>query len=206
MAIAGAGLKQIPRQERRIIEDIRILVEKLTGNTDNKDFAALTQKELIDLGILARDRRGNLVNALTSSTSTITNVLFRLLEETFFLGGSVTTAVFTIGAEAANVINVGVQLRNGNNENIPDNRNIIVYLADSSDGSDYVGTAPSGAVAIGTDGVLIDLTGAKKIFSVISDSSGVFDINITEGGAKTLYMVVAGSNNIVITSAAITFV
>lgn len=112
----------------------------------------------------------------------------------------------TPGAEAANVVNVAFVVKSDKNQNTLAVPSVIdFYFSDASTGLGYVATAPSGAVAIGTNGSLIDLTGAKKVFRGITTAAGLLDINITEAGAKTLYVVVIAPNQRIIPSAACTW-
>lgn len=114
-------------------------------------------------------------------------------------------AKFTIGAEAANVINVAIQLTDANYNDLGYRAHLRAYLSDDANGDSVVATAPSGAVAIGTDGLLYDVDAAKKMFFLTSESDGDIDINITEAGAKTLYLVLCLPNGKLKVSGAITF-
>ena len=113
-------------------------------------------------------------------------------------------ASFVIGAEGANVINVGIQLKYDKSRVDSVRRACHAYLSDDANGDSIVATAPSGTVVIGTDGVLLDIGAAKKHFFLISESDGDIDINITEAGVKTLYLVLVLGGRL-IPSAAITF-
>lgn len=114
-------------------------------------------------------------------------------------------ASFVIGAEAGNVINVGIQLKYDKSQADTVRRAVHAYLSDDANGDSIVATAPSGAVAIGTDGVLYDIGAAKKHFFLVSESDGDIDINITEAGVKTLYLVLVMPNGRLVPSTAITF-
>lgn len=109
---------------------------------------------------------------------------------------SATEATFTVGAEATNVINVAVKLNVAGN--------VFAYLSDDSSGNTLAGTAPSGGVAIGTDGLLIPMV-ANKAWRVTTESDGEFDVNITETGADTWYLVVVLADGTLSVSGAITF-
>jgi hypothetical protein len=108
---------------------------------------------------------------------------------------SVTDVDFTVGAEAGNVINVGVKLNTAGS--------VFAYISDNADGSTVAGTAPD-TVAIGTDGLAIPLV-AGKAFQLVSEADGDIDINITEVGADTWYLVVVLSTGEIRVSGAITF-
>lgn len=113
-------------------------------------------------------------------------------------------ATFVIGVEGSNIINVGIQLKADRSGADSTRRACHAYLSDDANGDSIVATAPSGAVAIGTDGVLFDYGAAKKHFLLVSESDGDIDINITEAGVKTLYLVLVLGNRLV-PSGAITF-
>ncbi len=112
-------------------------------------------------------------------------------------------ATFVIGAEAANVINVGIQLRYGGAD-IAERSAVRMYLSDDANG-DSISAAPD-SVAIGTDGVIIDPYAASQSFMAVSESDGDIDIDITEaGGADTFYLVVILPDGSLVVSSAITF-
>jgi len=121
-------------------------------------------------------------------------------------------AEFTIGDEAADAINVAIQLKGPSSTDLQARASVLAYLSDDAYGDSVVATEPSGAVAIGTDGLLIPiLTGAsaaelaKSIFQLTSESDGDIDIDITEAGAKTLYLVLVMPDGRLVVSDAIAF-
>jgi len=95
-------------------------------------------------------------------------------------------ADFSIGTKAGTTINVAITLK-GSNVQSKKVQGFQAYLSDNADGSNVLAVVTSGAVAIGTNGVLEVLV-AKKVFLGLSDANGLIDINITEAGAKTLYL------------------
>lgn len=111
---------------------------------------------------------------------------------------------FTIGSEAANVINVGLQLQDADGADIAVRTAVQAYLSDDADGDSVAATAPDGNVAIGTDGELIPLV-ADKAFTLISEADGDIDLDIGESGADTWYLIVILPNGKLIASTAITF-
>jgi len=113
-------------------------------------------------------------------------------------------AVFTIGTEAANVINVAAQLRNADNQNIVGRRAISAYLSGVSTGGDLA-AAPSGGVAIGANGLLTEPI-ADRSFQAITGANGLFDINITEATVRTLHLVLVFPSGAIQVSSAIQFV
>lgn len=119
--------------------------------------------------------------------------------------GGIASAAFVIGAEAGNVINVGIDLKDVRGASLGVRTSVLAYFSDDANGDSVVATAPSGAVAIGTDGVLVDIGAAKKNFILHSEADGDIDINITEAGVKTMYLVLVLPNGTHAVSGAITF-
>ena len=110
---------------------------------------------------------------------------------------------FTIGAETANVINVGVQLKDKGLD-VTERVSLLAYLSDDAAGDSVAGTAPT-TVAIGTDGVYIPLV-AGKCFQLISEADGNIDRDITlSSGADTWYLVLVRPDGRLMVSGAITF-
>ncbi len=113
-------------------------------------------------------------------------------------------AAITVGTETANVINVAVQLQDANGVNLAVRGSVMAYLSDDANGDSLVATAPSGGVVIGTNGLAIPLV-AGKAFQLVSEANGALDLNITETGAKTCYLVLVLPNGKLAASGAITF-
>ena len=113
-------------------------------------------------------------------------------------------ATITVGAEAANSINVAVQLLDGAGDALATRAGIMAYLSDDANGDSVAGTAPDGNVAIGTDGVLIPVV-ADKAFYLISEADGDIDLDIGETGGDTWYLVLVMPSGELVVSGAITF-
>ena len=111
-------------------------------------------------------------------------------------------ATFTIGTEASEVINVAIQLNDLGGREITWSAGILAYLSDNSDGS-TVGTAHSTSPAIGTDGLMQDLV-ADLVFLLTSESDGDIDIDFTDSGAQTVYLVLVMPSGRLVISDAIT--
>ena len=122
-----------------------------------------------------------------------------------FKGGRVGGAAFNVGAEVANVITVGVQLRGQSGKDLAQRGKVDWFLSDDANGDSVVATAPDGGVAAGTDGWVTSLVTGKCGWAG-SESDGDIDIAITHAaGAKTCYLVIVddfGNYNV---SGAITF-
>lgn len=115
-----------------------------------------------------------------------------------------TDATITVGTEATNVINVAIQLSDGNGDDLANVAGVYWYLSDDSGGDGISGTAPTGGVAIGTDGKIAEVV-ANKCGWLISEADGDIDINITDTGTPTFYLVLILPSGEVVVSGAITF-
>lgn len=113
------------------------------------------------------------------------------------------TPVITVGAEAANVINVAVQMKDAAGEDLAVRGSVMAYLSDDVNGDSVAGTAPD-TVAIGTDGLAIPLV-AGKAFQLVSEADGDIDLDITEDGADTWYLILVLPDGRLVASDAITF-
>lgn len=114
-------------------------------------------------------------------------------------------AKITVGTEAANAINVAIQLkdRHGGGE-LGERAGVFAYLSDDAYGNSVAATAPDGGAAIGTDGLAIPLV-ANKAFWLVSEADGDIDITITESGADTFYLILVMPDGKLVPSGAITF-
>lgn len=111
---------------------------------------------------------------------------------------------FTIGAEGANAINVAIQLVDRENGNeLTERAALQWYLAADTNG-DSIATAPSGGIAIGTDGLLIEHTNNIAGF-VVSEADGDIDVTITESTAKSFHLILIAPDGKLYSSGAITF-
>ena len=95
---------------------------------------------------------------------------------------------FTVGTEAANVINVAVQLNTPEGVALDEVGVLDFYLADDAAGLTPSAVAPTGGIAIGTDGALIE-TVANLSGTMISEADGDIDIDVTDTGTPTFYLV-----------------
>ena len=117
---------------------------------------------------------------------------------------SLGTPTFVIGAEAANVINVGVQLKDSAGANLAVRAQVLAYLSDDANGDSVAVTAPDGGVVIGTDGVAIPVV-AGKFLALTSEADGDIDIDITESAVDTWYLILVMPDGKLVASGAITF-
>jgi len=126
-------------------------------------------------------------------------------EELNVLDGVAASASFVIGAETGgNTINVGVQIKDANGADIGTRQQLRAYLSDDANGDSIAGTAPSGGVAIGTDGLAIPVV-AGKAFLLTTEADGDIDLNVVEAGVATWYLIIVMPNGKLAPSGAITF-
>jgi hypothetical protein len=185
--------------------------DQLTSNADGKGIAlsdAMLAANVCRAGgiammsgvsgdiirVLVLQQRASKYDALTSSAAEINS-----------LHGKVAGATIVVGAENAGtgVINVAIQLIDANGADLAMRACVMSYLSNDANGDSVVAPVHSGAVAIGTDGLLLPMV-AKTNFMLTSEADGDIDINITEAGAKTAYLVLVMPNGSLVVSGAIT--
>ena len=106
---------------------------------------------------------------------------------------------FTIGAEAANIINVALQFKDSRGNECAERVSVLAYISDDAEGDDVTASAPT-TVAIGTDGLAIALV-AGKTFLLTSEVDGDLDLNLTyAGGAATWYLNIVMPDGSIITA------
>lgn len=115
------------------------------------------------------------------------------------------TPAFVIGAEAGgDTINVGIQLKDSAGDDLAVRGSVLAYLSDDANGDSVAATAPSGGVAIGTDGLAIPLV-ADKAFLLTSEADGDIDLDIVEAAGDTWYLILVMPDGKLVASNAITF-
>ncbi len=116
------------------------------------------------------------------------------------------SATITVGEETGgNTINVAIQLKDGGaGADLAARGCVHAYLSDDANGDSVAATAPSGHVAVGTDGLCIHLV-TDKAFLLTSEADGDIDLNIVEAGAATWYLILVRPNGCLVASGAITF-
>lgn len=102
------------------------------------------------------------------------------------------SVAFTVGEEVGDVRNISVQVKDANGNNLTEPVSLTAYLSDDADGSSVTSSAPD-TVAIGTDGLAIPLV-ADKVFQLVTEDDGHLDLDITEDGSATWYLVVVLPN------------
>jgi hypothetical protein len=113
-------------------------------------------------------------------------------------------ATIVVGAEADDVINVAIQLKDYDGTDLAVRASVLAYLSDAAAGESETATAPSAGVTAGTDGGCIPLV-EDKVFLLTSEADGDIDVAITEDATATWYLVVVLPNGKRVVSDAITF-
>jgi hypothetical protein len=122
----------------------------------------------------------------------------------YVLGELMANVAIVVGAESTNVINVAIQINDGAGTAMAARMGFLMYLSDDVAGDSIVATAPDGGWAIGTDGLEIPVVTNKASYFV-SEADGDIDINITESGTDTFYLIVVLPDGSLVASGAITF-
>ena len=97
-------------------------------------------------------------------------------------------AVFTIGAPTGDVRIIGIQLNDADGIAVTAIGVGFFYFSDAATGIGVTGTGPSGAVAAGTDGAVIETYTAKKTFELQSEADGDIDLSMEDAGVNTWYL------------------
>lgn len=108
-----------------------------------------------------------------------------------------------VGSIAGDVINVTLQLNDADGAALATRASVFAYLSDDANGDSVAGTAPTGGVAVGTDGLAIPLV-ADKAFLLVSEADGDIDLDVEDSGADTWYLIVVLPNGKLVASDAIT--
>ena len=113
-------------------------------------------------------------------------------------------AQFTIGTEAANVINVAVQLIDWDNNNPVDEQLSVEWYLSSDANGNALASAPSVGIAIGTDGLLMEHI-SNQAGTMVCEADGDIDVDIEDAGTPTMYLVLIMPDGRLAISGAITF-
>lgn len=121
-----------------------------------------------------------------------------------YQGNFVGDTTFTVGAEAANAINVAVQLKTENGNDLYARGGVFGWLSNEAPGDEIAASAPSGGWAIGTDGLLIPVVTNKAAYFV-SEADGDLDVTITDSGTGAWYLHLLMPDGTIKTSGVIQF-
>ena len=116
----------------------------------------------------------------------------------------VENVAITIGDQDVHTINVAVQLLDAQGESLAAGVSVLAFLADDDTGLSATGTAPAGHVAVGTNGGCTHLV-TDKVFMLHADANGQLNIDVTDSGTSTWYLVLILPTGKRLVSNAITF-
>ena len=172
------------------------------------DGVTATYEELNILdGVTATYEELNILDGVTATYEEI-NILDGVTatyEELNLVDNQAAGVTWTVGAEAANVINVAGQITDAAGNDMATVTPLDIYLATTSAGTDFHATGVD-SWAIGTDGSLLADGGDSVIAAkVIPEADGDFDIDMTHVGAETVYCIARMPNGSIDASDAITF-
>lgn len=99
-------------------------------------------------------------------------------------------ATAVIGTEGSNTINAAVQLKDARGNAVARVCHVRAYLSDLSTGLAITATATTSALAIGTNGAILQIPVTGKMVDIVTDASGRFDLNIIQTAAPVTYYLV----------------
>jgi len=76
---------------------------------------------------------------------------------------------------------------------------VLLWLSDAANGAGLCAAAPSGGIALATNGTILNPTVAGKYLDCQTDTTGVLTLNVTEATSKTFYVCITfpdGSMNV----------
>ena len=112
-------------------------------------------------------------------------------------------ATITVGAEAANVRAITIQLKDCTGADIAYAETVEIHMFADAARAAYVTTGGSTGIEIGTDGALLDVV-AKKLFVAVSETDGDLDLTWTDTGTEAAYLGLRLPNGRMIMSDALT--
>lgn len=117
---------------------------------------------------------------------------------------SVPSVSFVVATQVANVINVALQVLDGDGQPWAQALSFLAWLSDTA-GAALTASAPSVGTSIGTDGTIIVEHTAQTLLELLTDAAGVLDLDIEEAGVDTWFLNVRLPGGQVVSSAEITF-
>ena len=113
--------------------------------------------------------------------------------------GAVRDASIVVGAEAADVRAITIQLKDGQGNDIAVRQTVQIIMLLDANGDAFVVTGGSTGIAIGTDGALLPVV-AKKSFHAISEADGDIDLTWTDTGTEVAFLAIVLPNGKMIIS------
>jgi len=192
------------KNTRQVIQGFRTQLDQILGSGVSEDLKYISVSDLLATGIVSKDASGNLVANVPTTSQTQSEGFLDWLQNDF-LAGTYQRINFTIGPEVANTINVSAQVLDANNDPVVGIQNIEFYISNSGIGGSFASVLPDGGIIQGTDGDVLVHTPAQSL-EILTNSSGLFDVDVIHSAADTFYLVAVLENRGTIVSPAITFV
>lgn len=98
-------------------------------------------------------------------------------------------ASITVGAEATNVRNIAIQLKDANGADINYVQSVFLAVYADTGGAAFATTGGSTGIAGGTDGATLAVV-AKKLFLCTSEADGDIDLTWTDTGTESVALAV----------------
>ena len=122
-----------------------------------------------------------------------------------YIDNALTTIIKdTEGTTATNVIRVTVTFKDDRGRAPSQRVQCLAFLSTDAEGDGIAATAPSSGVAVGSKGSLVEPI-SDKLFLLVTNASGVIELDITEAGVATFYLILCFPDGTIKASAAITF-
>ena len=185
------------RKDEFIVKDLN--VTKLFRINGTDIFAQLD-------GLLSTVAELNILDGATldvGELNTLTGIT-AIVSELNLLDNQAASVTYVIGAEVGDDINLGIQFKDAAGVDMATPVSCRWYLSDDTAGLDPATAAPDGGGVIGTDGAMIESV-ANLSGMLVSEADGAVDIDWTDAGTLTKYMVIVMPNGSLQISAAMTW-
>jgi len=120
------------------------------------------------------------------------------------INDSAITATITVGAEAADVRAITVQLKHAGAVNNARRQMVHVGVFADAAGAALATTGGSTGIAIGADGIILATLVAKKVFLMMSSAAGLISLTWTDTGTEAAFLGVMLPDGRLIMGAAMT--
>jgi len=113
---------------------------------------------------------------------------------------------FVVGDETDEVINVGIQVKNANGDNVAAAIPLLCFVCSDALG-ETVEAIPDVTVAVGTDGEITVVRTADEDFTLVTEATGHADLDFTDAvnGTETGYLAIRLPNGNYVVSDALTW-
>ena len=193
--VVAAGSQTFATDKKLVFRDSGIYIN---SGADGKLTIAADGTGADDITMSGSVTFGDSVT-LNSTTLTVTG------SELNALDGNAQNATFTVGGETSNTITISVQINDGASTPaaIAKQQALFWYLS-SDTGGNTLATAPTGGIAAGTDGTLIETLDNQAGY-VITETDGDADFVLTDTGSNSFYLNIVMPNGDIKRSAVATF-